>query len=231
MRIFSYRNKRTLRRIALIALLAAVLLGLLILARISYLGRYVVYSPDGVYFDKTQKLQRTPQTVPDTSNAEEYPFETILSTASEETDVDPNAVQLQGFYISTTMLANGVDEVRQALADADGYNAVLIDVKSPLGNFYYSTDIADTHDTADADIDAGDALIKELTETPDLIVIARVPTFSDPNFVARSLFLRSDDKVRRSVDGRTPLLLAAAGLARRAQLSGRHRTGTRRTGL
>ena len=99
MRIFSYRNKRTLRRIALIALLAAVLLGLLILARISYLGRYVVYSPDGVYFDKTQKLQRTPQTVPDTSNAEEYPFETILSAASEETDVDPNAVQLQGFYI------------------------------------------------------------------------------------------------------------------------------------
>ena len=118
MRIFSYRNKRTLRRIALIALLAAVLLGLLILARISYLGRYVVYSPDGVYFDKTQKLQRTPQTVPDTSNAEEYPFETILSAASEETDIDPNAVQLQGFYISTTMLANGVDEVRQALADA-----------------------------------------------------------------------------------------------------------------
>ena len=58
MRIFSYRNKRTLRRIALIALLAVVLLGLLILARISYLGRYVVYSPNGVYFDKTQKLQR-----------------------------------------------------------------------------------------------------------------------------------------------------------------------------
>ena len=35
MRIFSYRNKRTLRRIALIVLLAAVLLGLLILGRFS----------------------------------------------------------------------------------------------------------------------------------------------------------------------------------------------------
>ena len=76
------------------------------------------------------------------------------------------------------------EEVRQALADADGYNAVLIDVKSPLGNFYYSTDIADAQ-TADADIAACDALIKELTETPDLIVIARVPAFSDPNFVAK----------------------------------------------
>ena len=85
---------------------------------------------------------------------------------------------------SPAFIVNGVDEVRQALADADGYNAVLIDVKSPLGNFYYSTDIADTQ-TADADIDACDALIKELTETPDLIVIARVPTFSDPNFVAK----------------------------------------------
>ena len=184
MRIFSYRNKRTLRRIALIALLAVVLLGLLILARISYLGRYVVYSPNGVYFDKTQKLQRTPQTPEGPADAEDYPFETILSAAAEETDVDPNAVQLQGFYISTTMLANSVDEVRQALADADGYNAVLIDVKSPLGNFYYSTDIADAQ-TADADIAACDALIKELTETPDLIVIARVPAFSDPNFVAK----------------------------------------------
>ena len=82
------------------------------------------------------------------------------------------------------MLANGVDEVRQALQDADGYNAVLIDVKSPLGNFYYSTDIADAQ-TADADISACDALIQELTETPDLIVVARVPAFSDPNFVAK----------------------------------------------
>ena len=184
MRIFSYRNKRTLRRIALIALLAVVLLGLLILARISYLGRYVVYSPNGVYFDKTQKLQRTPQTPEAPADAEDYPFETILSAAAEETDVDPNAVQLQGFYISTTMLANSVDEVRQALADADGYNAVLIDVKSPLGNFYYSTDIADAQ-TADADIAACDALIKELTETPDLIVIARVPAFSDPEYALK----------------------------------------------
>ena len=129
MRIFSYRNKRTLRRIALIALLAAVLLGLLILARISYLGRYVVYSPNGVYFDKTQKLQRTPQTPEAPADAEDYPFETILSAAAEETDVDPNAVQLQGFYISTTMLANSVDEVRQALAA----EAALIRERLPRG--------------------------------------------------------------------------------------------------
>ena len=172
MRIFSYRNKRALRRALLIALLAVVLIGLLILARISYLGRYAVYSPDGVYFDKTQKLQRedVPAAAP-AADPEEYPFETILSASSGEEETGPDTVQLQGYYISTTMLANGVDEVRQALQAADGYNAVLIDVKSPLGNFYYSTDIADAQ-TADADISACDALIQELTETPDLIVVA-----------------------------------------------------------
>ena len=153
MRIFSYRNKRALRRALLIALLAVVLIGLLILARISYLGRYAVYSPDGVYFDKTQKLQRedVPAAAP-AADPEEYPFETILSASSGEEET--------------------------------GYNAVLIDVKSPLGNFYYSTDIADAQ-TADADISACDALIRELTETPDLVVVARVPAFSDPNFVAK----------------------------------------------
>ena len=179
------RNNRALRRALLIALLAVVLIGLLILARISYLGRYAVYSPDGVYFDKTQKLQRedVPAAAP-AADPEEYPFETILSASSGEEETGPDTVQLQGYYISTTMLANGVDEVRQALQDADGYNAVLIDVKSPLGNFYYSTDIADAQ-TADADISACDALIRELTETPDLIVVARVPAFSDPNFVAK----------------------------------------------
>lgn len=183
MRIFSYRNKRALRRTGLIALAAVVLLVLLVLARICYLGRYVVYSSDGVVFDKEQKLRRTDapaQTA--TQTEEEFPFETVISAETEQTETDLTAVQLQGFYISTTMLANSVDDVRQTLAQSEGYNAVVIDVKSPLGNFYYSTGISGMQ-TADADISACDALIQELTQTPDLYVVARVPTFSDPNFV------------------------------------------------
>ena len=183
MRIFSYRNKRLLRRTLLIVLLALLLIVLLIAARISYLGRFAVYSPDGVYFDKTQKLERADTPAPAASD-EEYPFETLFPDTSEDDGVDPNAVQLHGYYISTTMLADSVDAVRQALDSADDYNAVLIDVKSPLGNFYYSTDIEDAQ-TADADISACDALIEALTARQDLVVIARVPTFSDPNFVSK----------------------------------------------
>ena len=183
MRIFSYRNKRLLRRIILITLAALVLLALLIAARISYLGRFVVYSPDGVYLDTQQHLSRSD--VPSASQPEDadYPFETVFSDGTQDEQAD-TAVLLHGYYISTTMLADSVDTVRQALNETDDYNAVLIDVKSPLGNFYYSTDI-DGAQTADADISACDALIEELTGRSDLVVIARVPAFSDPNFIGK----------------------------------------------
>ena len=102
-----------------------------------------MYSPNGVYFDKTQKLQRTPQTPEGPADAEDYPFETILSAAAEETDVDPNAVQLQGFYISTTMLANSVDEVRRRWPTRTAITPCSSTSKARLGNFDYSTDIAD----------------------------------------------------------------------------------------
>lgn len=82
------------------------------------------------------------------------------------------------------MLANSVDEVRQALADADGYNAVLIDVKARSAiSIIRPTSPTPRRQTRTSP--PADALIKELTETPDLIVIARVPAFSDPNFVAK----------------------------------------------
>ena len=181
MRFFSYRNKRLLRRIAWIALAVLGALALLIIARISYLGRFVVYSDGHAYFDMDQRLRRTQQP-PETHADETYNYETVFSDGADTERPDPAGVQLHGYYISTTMLAAGVDEVRQALAEADGYNAVLIDVKSPLGNFYYSTSLVGAQ-TADADIKACDALIRALTARQDLIVVARVPAFSDPNYI------------------------------------------------
>ena len=134
MRFFSFRNKRLLKRILLTILCVLGALAVLIVARISYLGRYVVYSDGKVHFDKNQKLERKEQ-IEETHDGETYEFETVFP---EDTGERPELsdTQLRGFYISTTMLADGVDSVRQALAQEEGYNAVVLDVKSPLGNFY-----------------------------------------------------------------------------------------------
>ena len=181
MRIFSYRNKRAVRRVVLIVLGVLLALLLLLVCRFIFLGRYVVYADGAVHFDYTQKLSPTGNT-PDTPDPAEFPFETVLDVQAESPDGEQPMQQLTGYYISTRMLADGVDAVREALDETDDYNAVVIDVKSIYGNFYYSTELAGaTTASADVvDITQVDALIKDLTRREGLAVIARVPAFSDP---------------------------------------------------
>lgn len=182
MRIFSYRNKRALRRVVLIALGVVALLLLLLVCRFIYLGRYVVYTGDGqAHLDYTQKLAPT-GAVPEKLDPAEFPFETVLNATPEPSGEQAVMQQLTGYYISTHMLADGVDAVREQLDSLENYNAVLLDVKSIYGNFYYSTELsgAQTASADVVDISAVDALIHDLTARQDLTVIARVPAFSDP---------------------------------------------------
>ena len=181
MRIFSYRNKRAVRRALLIALCVVAGLLILLVCRFIYLGRYVVYEDGAVHFDYAQKLSPTGDT-PEPPDPAEFPFETVLDAQTETPDGEQPMQQLSGYYISTRMLANGVDAVRAALRETDDYNAVVIDVKSIYGNFYYSTELSGaTTASADVvDITEVDALIKDLTRRDGLTVIARVPAFSDP---------------------------------------------------
>ena len=80
------------------------------------------------------------------------------------------------------MLSDGVDAVRAALDAANDYDAVMIDVKSVFGNYYYRSKLSGAQIATSADIDAVEALIRELTARTDLTVIARVPAFSEPNY-------------------------------------------------
>lgn len=180
MRIFSYRNKRALRRALWIVLGVIALALILFVCRLVYLGRFVVYEDGAIHFDYEQKL--TPTGVsPETLDPAEYPFETVLNGTADE-DEAQQMTKLSGYYISTRMLARGVDEVREALSEVQDYNAVVIDVKSVFGNFYYSTEItgASTASADVVDLTEVDKLISDLTAQPNLTVIARVPAFSDP---------------------------------------------------
>jgi hypothetical protein len=182
LRIFSYRNKRVIKRVLLILLAVVLFLGALVIGRFIYLQRFIVYSKGSAHLDYSQKLSPSGKTET-AASSKDYPFETIVS-GSEETQTDQNDIPaVSGYYISTEMLSGGVDKVRDALKAASGYNAVLIDVKSVYGNFYYSTKLSGASVATDGiDVTEVDALIKDLTQTQGLTVIARVPAFSDSNF-------------------------------------------------
>lgn len=181
MRIFTYRNKRAVRKTARILGGVLLALALLVIGRVLYVQRYVTYTPEGVRLDYDQKIDYTGQ-APAEPDPAEYPFETVVDAAAQTDEEAEKQTRLDGYSISTTMLVNGVDQVRSALAEVDGYNAVVIDVKSIYGNFYYSTQLSGAPRADALDISEVDKLIEELTGRSDLIVIARVPAFSDRRY-------------------------------------------------
>ncbi len=181
MRIFTYRNKRAVRKTARILGGVLLALALLVIGRVLYVQRYVTYTPEGVRLDYDQKIDYTGQ-APAEPDPAEYPFETVVDAVAQTDEEDEKKTRLDGYSISTTMLVNGVDQVRSALAEVDGYNAVVIDVKSIYGNFYYSTQLSGAPRADALDISEVDKLIEELTGRSDLIVIARVPAFSDRRY-------------------------------------------------
>ena len=181
MRIFTYRNKRAVRKTARILGCILLALALLVIGRVLYVQRYVTYTPDGVRLDYDQHLDYTGQDAAEPDPAE-YPFETVLDAVSETDGEAEKQTRLDGYSISTTMLVNGVDQVRDALRSVDGYNAIILDVKSIYGNFYYSTELTGAPKADALDITEVDKLISELTGRSDLIVIARVPAFSDRRY-------------------------------------------------
>ena len=181
MRIFTYRNKRAVRKTARILGCILLALALLVIGRVLYVQRYVTYTPDGVRLDYDQHLDYTGQEQLEPDPVD-YPFETVLDAVAETDGEAEKQTRLDGYSISTTMLVNGVEQVRQALKEVEGYNAVVIDVKSIYGNFYYSTELTGAPKADALDITDVDKLISELTARQDLIVIARVPAFSDRRY-------------------------------------------------
>ena len=161
MRIFSYRNKRLLKRTLLTILLVLLGIAALVVCRFVYVGRFVTYDSSGAHLDYEQHLSatRAPEAA---ASDEDFSFDTVLDAASDEEDTSSQTGKLTGYYITTTMMAKDMDAVRAALSQADDYNAVMIDVKSVYGSF--------------------DSLISELAQQKGVTLIARVPAFSDPEY-------------------------------------------------
>lgn len=181
MRIFSYHNKRILRRVGLTVLAVAGIAALALVCRFFYLSRYVVYSSGEARLDFDRELSAT--RAPEVEKSDEtFPFTTLMAATTEDADTVKRREALDGFYITTNMLSDGVDAVRAALDSADDYNAVMIDIKSVFGNYYYHSKLSGAQVATSADIDAVEALIRELTAREDLTVIANVPAFSEPNY-------------------------------------------------
>ena len=179
MKLFSYHTKMRLRK-ALRILGILCLIGLVLwICWLIWLQRYVVFTRDGVTFDFDRSTLHLEHKEPGPQETEATTaVEILFQDAPQETqDLSP----LNGVYVDTDLLQAGPDTLAGQLSALEPGTAVLLDVKSKFGNFYYTTSLSGATQSDTVDCAAMDRLIQTLQER-GCYLIARLPAFRDSAF-------------------------------------------------
>ena len=166
----SYRRRLMLRkllRVLGIVLAAAIVIGAALLL---YLEPYVTYDRDGAHLSLKKNAQDPDGTGATAALPEVSDAQIVYDEAQPGSD---RIADLGGVYVTTQMLRDP-EAVRAAL-EQQGACAVLLQLKSTFGNFYYSSSI-DGAELADVDTAAVDSLIDWLSQH-GYYLIAEVPAF------------------------------------------------------
>jgi hypothetical protein len=141
-----------------------------------WLARYVVYTADGAVLRLDQ-----PYTYQDGEVAVPPEIETVAihyNEGSDKVNTSSELGQIYGYYATTSMLLDSVENVDNAVQKLPVGSAVMLDLKSIYGNFYYNTGISGAPVADQIDSAAIDRLIRNLVAS-DYYLIARVPAFRD----------------------------------------------------
>ena len=163
---------RKLLRVLGIVLAAAIVIGAALLL---YLEPYVTYDRDGAHLSLKKNAQDPDGTGATAALPEVSDAQIVYDEAQPGSD---RIADLGGVYVTTQMLRDP-KAVRAAL-EQQGACAVLLQLKSTFGNFYYSSSI-DGAELADVDTAAVDSLIDWLSQH-GYYLIAEVPAFCDTAF-------------------------------------------------
>jgi len=182
LRILSYRNKKR-AKIVLLVLAAAIAVFILFVAcRFVYLQRFLVYSDQKVTLNYEQDLQ--PEYVQEPQlDAEQFPLQIVQQEDVQQVGAAASSPMkpLTGYYVTTNMLLDlpTVEKALDALEEPP--QALLFEMKSIYGNFYYSSDLRGAI-TANADTDGISDLIRQYQDAGTTYLAARIPSFTDNNF-------------------------------------------------
>lgn len=171
----SYEQKHKAKKWLLILAIILASVGLLMAGRFIYLQRFLVYDTDGVHLD----YGRQP-VYPNRGEGESAKDDFVLEQ-QDPTGTGGAFGQVtkpyKGVFLSVGQLA--ATETRNLIGDNLGTaNSVMMEMKTATGKFLYSTSLSGG-ETGNADLNAIEALVKELSARNELWLIAKVPAFRD----------------------------------------------------
>ncbi len=180
----SYHGKLRLKRLGIALGILLLIAAIVLVCWFVWVQRYIVYTREGVVFDfdrSTLDLEYKDHNAQ--PQRPQIPLDIFINDGSED-QKDPNQEDngiLSGVYVDTALLLKGIDKVREALGTVTADMAVMLDVKSKFGNFYYTTAINGASQSDSISAPEMDAFIQELRKT-DCYLIARLPAFRDSAF-------------------------------------------------
>ena len=175
----TYRTRRRLRRLWItLGCLVSIFLVVWV-CWLFWLERFVVYSADGAELRLGEDHRFEGGVVAEPP--QEVTVSIHYNEGSDRVNTSSELGQLSGSYATTSMLLSGVDAVNNAITQLPGSSAVMLDLKSIYGNFYYNTSISGAPVADQIDSAAIDRLIRNLAAS-DHYLIARVPAFRDRAF-------------------------------------------------
>ena len=173
----SYRAKRRLRRsvTALIVILCLTLTGFI--GWVIWADRYIVYTRDGAKLDfELSELPRDGELATAPTNSE--PIKILVQGATDNnSQTTVEQVSISGYYIETSDLKEDIPGIIEKLQTLPAGTAVLMDMKTIKGSFYYPTTVGSTV-SKDIDQEQMNQLL-EFLANHDLHAIARIPAFRD----------------------------------------------------
>ena len=174
-----YRTRRFLRRLGTV-LLAVLLFGILItVCWTTWVERYIIYTRDGVIFDFEQDYHIQEGILAQPPGQDDS-VSIYFNEGDNALELSTELTQLKGYYISTTALATNITGTMETVKALEDGTAVMVDVMSIKGVYYYSTGMPDAN-TANIDLNSADTLIQMVTKG-DYYAIARVPAFRNYYF-------------------------------------------------
>jgi len=172
--IIPYRTQRLLGRILAAVLTLAVIVAVGCACWFVWAQRYIIYTADG----QARLDFNLPPITPGVPATEPEKTDVTIRFDTEETVVGTSTelAQLAGYYVEPEALKN-LAEVKQQIAALPAGAAVMVDVKSIQGAFYYSSTVS-TARSSRVNAEQMDELIDYLSKR-DVYAIARLPALRD----------------------------------------------------
>lgn len=174
-----YRTRLALKRTAVVLLILMLVAALIFLCWFVWLKRYVIYTREGAVLDMQMSAQvalgeeAVPPVQEETVSIYYNEGENAINTSKE-------LGQIVGYYADSEAITGGISAILEQIQLLSKDDAVMLDVKSPRGNFYYSSTVSPNRDS-NVDIEGMDALIKQL-DSSGRYLIARLPALRDRDY-------------------------------------------------